>query len=131
MGIRESRYPEDWLAKAKKDLRRVEILLAADDTEGAGFNLQQMVEKLIKAYLLEKGWRLERTHDLVKLLNSAIHYYRANFEKYRHLCQQATEYYFEERYPIFNATSPTKDEISWGLSIARELLADVETVLAD
>ncbi len=131
MGIRESRYPGDWLDKARKDLRRVEILLQADDTEGAGFNLQQMVEKLMKAYLLAKGWRLERTHDLVKLLNSAIHYYKAKFEKYRSLCQQATEYYFEERYPIFNATSPTRDEISWGLRKAKELLTEVEAELAD
>lgn len=37
----ESKLPDDWFAKAAKDLQRVDILLAADDIEGAGFHLQQ------------------------------------------------------------------------------------------
>jgi HEPN domain-containing protein len=130
MSIKESRYPGDWLAKAQKDLRRVEILLAADDTEGAGFNVQQAVEKIIKAFLLSKGWRLERTHDLVKLLNTVVHY-APKFDKYRALCEQVTEYYFEERYPIFYALSPTKAEIQYALDKAKDLLAEVEAVLAE
>ena len=129
MGIKESRYPGDWLAKAKQDLRRVRILFDADDTEGAGFNLQQAIEKTIKAFLLSNKWRLERTHDLVKLLNFAVHY-KHKLEKYRELCEQTTEYYFEERYPIFYATSPSRKEIEWALDGAKELMDEIEAELA-
>ena len=60
----ESRLPHDWFDKASKDLRRVEILLATEDVEGAGFHLQQAAEKYLKGYLLGKGWPLRRIHDL-------------------------------------------------------------------
>jgi HEPN domain-containing protein len=130
MAIKESRYPGDWLAKAKQDLRRVRILLNADDTEGAAFNLQQAIEKSLKAYLLSKGWRLERTHDLVKLLNLVTNY-NPELEEYRELCEQATEYYFGERYPIFYATAPTRGEIKQGLSLVVKLLDEVAAELGE
>jgi HEPN domain-containing protein len=42
-----------WLVKAARDLRRVEILLAAEppDSEGAVFHSQQAAEKALKAFL--------------------------------------------------------------------------------
>lgn len=54
MPKRESLYPKDWLAKAEQDLKRVEVLLEADDAPGAGFHLQQAMEKYLKGYLLYK-----------------------------------------------------------------------------
>jgi HEPN domain-containing protein len=43
-----------WLVKAAQDLRRVEILLAAEppDLEGALFHSQQAAEKAIKGFLI-------------------------------------------------------------------------------
>jgi hypothetical protein len=35
---KESKLPHDWFEKARKDLQRVKVLLAADDIEGAGFH---------------------------------------------------------------------------------------------
>ena len=52
---RESRYPNDWLALAEKDLQRVTRSLHDKDPELAAFCLQQAVEKFLKAYLLSKG----------------------------------------------------------------------------
>ena len=62
-------YPKDWLRVAEKDLGRVSSLLAISDPQAAGFFLQQAVEKFLKAFLLSKGWILQRTHDLEALLN--------------------------------------------------------------
>ena len=58
----ESLYSADWLRIAEKDLGRVEHLLDVHDPEAAGFFLQQAVEKFLKAFLLSKGWELERIH---------------------------------------------------------------------
>ena len=68
----ESLYPADWLRIAQKGLIRVERLLTVRDHEAAGFYLQQAVEKFLKAFLLFKGWKLERIHDLEALLNRAL-----------------------------------------------------------
>ncbi|MEO0124526.1 MAG: HEPN domain-containing protein [candidate division WOR-3 bacterium] len=38
--------------KAEQDLKRVKIMLDADDYGDAGFHLQQAIEKYLKAYLL-------------------------------------------------------------------------------
>ena len=70
----ESLYPADWLRIAEKDPGRVEHLLDVHDPEAAGFFLQQAVEKFLKAFLLSKGWELERIHDLEVLLNEALVY---------------------------------------------------------
>ena len=51
----ESRLPDDWFDKAEKELRRVEVLLADNDIDGAGFHLQQAAEKYLKDYLLARG----------------------------------------------------------------------------
>jgi len=70
----ESLYPTDWLRIAEKDLGRTGHLLSMQDPEAAGFYLQQAVEKFLKAFLLSKGWKLERIHDLEALLNAALAY---------------------------------------------------------
>jgi len=50
----------------------VRSLLDAGDGELAGFCLQQAVEKFLKAFLLSKGWKLRRVHDLNTLLDDAL-----------------------------------------------------------
>ena len=53
-----------WLAKAAKDLRRVEQLISAEepDYEDAVFHCQQTVEKALKAFLT---WHDELGHRKV------------------------------------------------------------------
>jgi HEPN domain-containing protein len=116
---KESLYPRDWTRKAKKDLHRVEVLLADGDTEDAGFHLQQAIEKYLKGYLLSKGWELEYVHDLVKLLNSAKDY-DSSFEEFRALCEQVTEYYIVVRYPL-SEEAPDVAELEQALSKTEDL----------
>jgi len=95
----ESLYPADWLRIAEKDLRRVKTLLAVHDPEAAGFYLQQAVEKFLKAFLLSKGWELERIHDLEALLNRAL-VYDHSLEEFRSVCQKVTAFYFDGAIPL-------------------------------
>lgn len=59
----ESLYPKDWFRVGEKEIKRAEILLKAGDLEGAGFNIQQALEKHLKGFLLYKGWSLRRIHE--------------------------------------------------------------------
>jgi HEPN domain-containing protein len=97
MSSRDSLYLQDWLRIGAKDLKRAEHLLSIDDPEGADYHLQQSVEKYLKGFLLYKGWKLKRIHDLEVLLNDAVKYEKT-LEKYRNLLQKVTSYYVIDRY---------------------------------
>ena len=98
MNPQDSEYPEDWIEVAKEDLEMSTILLESGHPRGAGYNLQQAVEKFFKAYLIRQGWRLQRTHDLVELLENALQY-DSDLEEFRSVCKLVTNYALAGRYP--------------------------------
>ena len=110
----ESIYPQDWLRIAEKDLQRVAFGLAGNDPDLAGFYLQQAVEKFLKAFLLSRGWRLRRIHDLVVLLDDAAQH-GAEVGSFRAACRAITKFYFVERYPLSSLGGLTEDEVQQSL----------------
>lgn len=54
----ESQYSKDWFKIGDKEFERAGNLLDLGDRGGAGFNIQQAVEKYLKGFLLSKGWKL-------------------------------------------------------------------------
>ena len=125
MKIRNSDYPKDWLKIAKKDFERVEKLLKINDHIAAGFYLQQAVEKFLKAFLLDHGWKLKRLHDLEILLNDAIKY-KTEFEMFRNVCQQISIFYFTERYPYFMDTAIDEKDVNDAFLIVKKLVIIIE-----
>ena len=121
MPPKDSLYPQDWFRLAARDFKRVEHLLNVDDPEGAGYHLQQAVEKYLKGFLLSKGWKLKRIHDLEVLLNDALKFEKA-FEKYRSLCQKITGYYIIDRYPLPAAPMLTKEEVQESVAEAEQFI---------
>ena len=106
----ESVYPADWLRIAERDLGRVDHLLDVRDPEAAGFFLQQAVEKFFKAFLLSRGWELQRIHDLEALLNAALAH-DPSLELFRSACQKITGYYLVERYPFVVESGLTEGDV--------------------
>jgi len=82
-----SLYPQDWKKIAKKDWNRVKIMLKEEDAEAASVFLQQALEKYLKAFLLQKGWKLKRIHELENLLDDAVKY-NPSLESFRTLCER-------------------------------------------
>ncbi len=121
MPPKESRYPKDWLALAEKDLARVKRSLRDKDPELAGFCLQQAIEKFLKAFLLSKGWKLRRIHDLEALLDDAIAY-DPSLDQFRNICQKITNYYVVERYPLAVETELTEKEVRASLEAVQKLI---------
>lgn len=116
----DSFYPLDWLKKAAGDFKRVDARLKEDDTEDAAFHLQQALEKYLKGFLIFKGWRLKKTHDLEALLDDAVEYDRS-LENFRPLVQRVTSYYLVDRYPTFEE-SPSKKEVAQAYQKAKSLV---------
>ena len=106
----DSHYHDDWIKMARKDFRRINVLLRDEDAEGAAFFLQQSLEKYLKAFLLQNNWKLKKIHDLDTLLD-----YAAEFDErlsiFIDLCEKVTGYYFTERYPVLIPSDLTIQDI--------------------
>jgi HEPN domain-containing protein len=130
MPPRESLYPQDWFEKARKDVRTVKILLReGGDADVAGFHLQQATEKYLKGYLLFQGWELQRIHNLEILLNEAI-CFEPEMERFRELCEEATDFYTLERYPFFASLGITSEDISRLLTQLQQLVEQIESMIS-
>ncbi|MFI5253098.1 MAG: HEPN domain-containing protein [Bacteroidota bacterium] len=128
MARNESLYPADWLRIAERDWGRVEHLLIIHDAEAAGFFLQQAIEKFLKAFLLSKGWQLQRIHDLESLLNQALQFDNS-IERYRSILQKITGFYFVERYPFLLETGLTEEDIRTAFSEVTGLIGTLKSHL--
>jgi HEPN domain-containing protein len=69
---KESFTPGAWFKRGDIDLKSAKILLREGALEVAAFHIQQSLEKYLKGFLLSKGWRLRKVHELDVLLNDAI-----------------------------------------------------------
>lgn len=123
----ESTYPADWLQIAAEDFERVPRRLQEDDVADAAFHLQQALEKYLKAFLLSKGWKLERVHDLRALLEEAARH-EPSLNTFRRLCAEVTAYYIQDRYPFFGA-KPDRGEVQANLEQARELIELIQELM--
>lgn len=127
MPPKESLYPREWFRIAEKDFKRAEQLLKLDDAEGAGYNLQQAVEKYLKGFLLSKGWKLKRVHDLEVLLNDALRY-EPILEEFRGLCQRITDYFLLDHYPLPTSITLTIRQVENSIDQVQKLIAKLQAL---
>ena len=83
-----------WWKMAKDDVSTAKALYKIKKYGYSSFWCQQAAEKALKALLLERGYELIKTHDLVllsKKLNAP--------ENIVSLCKELTPVYVETRYP--------------------------------
>ena len=91
---------KNWLTYAKENLLSAKSLITEEFTpfHTVCFMCQGSAEKYLKAYLIWKGWELEKIHDLKDLLNYTIDL-DPDFEKFKQECELLNEYITEGRYP--------------------------------
>jgi len=111
----------DWLRVAKKDWDHVRYMLEKKDAEAASFFLQQCLEKYLKAFLLDHGWKLRKIHELEALLDDAI-IYDPNLKSFYDLCERVSGYYFADRYPPLKTTDITCEDITKDLEGAQKFI---------
>ena len=124
MTNRESAYSEDWFKKADEDVMSAQVLLSSGILGASAFHMQQAIEKYLKGFLLSKNWKLEKIHDLEKLLDEAAKY-KTKLEKYRTLCRVVGEYYTEERYPYLVSSELTVTELLKNLKDIKKMIKEI------
>lgn len=125
----ESPIPGEWYAMAERDYGAARVLFRDKDEflVPAGVLLQQAVEKYLKGYLLSKGWKLVRTHDLNELLDS-LGQPTLNLDRFRDTCLALTKLYLENRYSLATGQSATRAELERLFSDADALIARIRSL---
>jgi len=114
----------EWLEIARKDWGRIQVMLAHDDPEAAGTFLQQAMEKYLKAWLILKGWRLRKIHELDALLDESAAF-SPELISYAALCERVSGYYYLDRYPPLGPAGITATDV---LSDASQALKLIQTL---
>lgn len=109
-----------WLTKADHDRMGAEAALDREPpvTDVAAFHCQQAVEKTLKAYLIHKGERIERTHDLVELMATCARH-DPSFQSMSDRVAPLTPYAVRFRYP--GPADPPYEEVKVALEIVQEI----------
>lgn len=117
-----SKIAKEWFDRAEHDINGAEILFENDHyTDTIAVLIHQAVEKYLKVFLLFNGWRLEKIHDLEKLVTKTMAF-APDFEIYLDFARETTAYYVEERYPPGPAVDYPRKEIKEALNIAKEMI---------
>ena len=95
------KLPEEvlnWLYFADEDYLSAEIMLKARIYNKVCFLSQQAIEKGLKAYLLNCGKRLKKTHKIIDLLAECVEI-EPVFKSFENEALEIDRYYIPTRYP--------------------------------
>ena len=112
---------DEWLRIARTDWERVKRNLKANDISAAGFYLQQSLEKYLKAFLLLRGWRFRKIHELDALLDEAVKH-EPGLASFYELCERVTNYYIADRYPGFGDLGVSAKDMENDMAEARNFI---------
>jgi len=117
---------KEWFSKAEKDFEEAKFLFNHNrPLEHVALFLHQAVEKYLKGFLINNGWELEKTHDLVKLVRDATKSDKS-FENFVPLMEEMVDYYIESRYPVGYLLEYTKEEIEKTVQDSRVFIAFIK-----
>jgi HEPN domain-containing protein len=124
---------EEWLAFAAKSLETAILLYRENHyTDVIAIDIQQTVEKSLKALYAFEGVKIPRTHSLDILFNYAnqkVHFIGVEIKDIAVI----SDYYEAERYPGPKYFQPNRSEINHGLEVAQtiyqQLIKYVQTTM--
>jgi HEPN domain-containing protein len=123
----DSSNAADWLWIAEADLPMIRAAVQGEFSFGAARSkLAEVLEKVLKAELIHRGWRLEKTHDLDRLLEAMAQHGSAFCAEAEPLCDALAEFYFSNRYPGFDLDDPDWPLLRSQVELVAALLAAVQ-----
>lgn len=116
---------KEWLVKGDHDIETAQFLYDSNrPTDMIAVHIQQAIEKYLKGFLIYKGWKLRKIHDLEELITDTIKIDKT-FNEFLDSCRAISRYYFEIRYPP-EVEEYTKEEIEDSLSTAWEIVKKIK-----
>jgi len=79
----------------------------------------------IGSEMFQTLWKLEKTHDIEKLITEATKY-RPAFRKYLDFARRVTAYYIEDQYPPGPPIEYSKKEIKQSLETVEKIIEEIK-----
>ena len=99
LGRTDESNPAHWFAFAEERLRATDVLSRHEGMSATSVEiLQEAVERFLKGYLIAKGWKLKRVHDLKVLVRDAADF-DPDFALFLDFAERLTAEFFEQHYP--------------------------------
>jgi len=120
-----------WLDYAEENFQSAKILLASELFNPCLQNVQQCVEKALKALLVENSIKLIKTHSIAELKNM-LHNKKIDIEISEEECEFLDSIYLPSKYPIASVLpfyQPDAEICNQGISIAEAVLKSVQNIL--
>lgn len=120
-----------WLDYAKENFQSAKILLASELYNPCLQNVQQCVEKALKALMIENSIKLKKIHSIAqlkKILNDKDIKVDISDEE----CEFLDSIYLPSKYPIASVLpyyQPDAEICNQGISIADTVLKSVQNIL--
>ena len=113
-----------WLEYAKENLASAKLLLQSGLYNPCLQNVQQAVEKALKAILIEKAIKLKKTHDILTI-KCLLQDHHLNVDLSDDECDFLNSIYLPSKYPVGNALAayePDKRVCQEAIAIAEKAL---------
>jgi HEPN domain-containing protein len=120
-----------WLFKARNDMVTARQIGTLSDgpLDTAIYHCQQAAEKAVKGFLAFKDHRLERSHDVARLVELAAEY-ESSFKNFEDAAIILTPYATAFRYPGESSVlEPSRAEFDEALKLAAGVVSFVSTLL--
>lgn len=112
-----------WLTYATENLNSAKILLAQNLLNPCLQNVQQCIEKYLKALLLEKANTLRKTHSITELVRLLADY-QVNIELTDEDCDLLDSIYLPSKYPLGGVLPDFEPDVA----LCRQCIALAERV---
>ncbi len=120
-GLREQAV--EWFTHANRELETAQLLYDLQGhTDAVAYHMQQTIEKYLKGYLVLNGKEPPWIHELDTLLKKIEKISPGLYQPFIELCEKATQFYVEGRYPPGPPMEYTREEIKTDLALTYQLV---------
>ncbi len=113
----------EWFERGNHDIETAQLLYDQQGyTDVIAYHIQQTIEKYLKGYLVLMEQRPPRVHELDTLLNLVSRLEADLYAPFIELCEKATRYYLEERYPPGPPANYSREELKADLDLTWEFV---------
>ncbi len=117
---------QGWLRKGKNDFTTAKLAFGAGaPTDTTAVLLQQAAEKYLKGYLIGKGWKLQKIHDLEVLISEASRNDNT-FRAFLDFARVISAVYVESRYPAGPPREYSMEQVSDWLEQTERLITRIK-----